>query len=63
MSALTLDICAWKRVLTTSRGQVMRLVRIPAQAPEMAFLEFAVREWRIVLAGVDEGDGIMIRPL
>jgi hypothetical protein len=41
----------------------MRLVRIPAQAPEMAFLEFAVREWRIVLAGVDEGDGIMIRPL
>ena len=41
----------------------MRLVRIPAQAPEMAFLEFAVREWRIVLAGVDEGDGMTIRPL
>jgi hypothetical protein len=28
----------------------------------MAFLELAVRPWRIVFAGVDEGDGIARRP-
>ena len=44
----------------TSKGQVIRLVRMPATAPEMAFLEFGVRDWRMVLAGVDDGDGMML---
>lgn len=37
---------------------MIRLVRIPAQAPATAFLEFGVRDWRIVFAGVDDGDGM-----
>ena len=27
----------------------------------MAFLELGVRDWRIVLAGVEEGDGIVMK--
>jgi hypothetical protein len=37
-------ICACNLVLTTSRGHVIKLVRIPAQAPATAFLELGVRE-------------------
>ena len=58
-STCNVVICACKRVLTTSRGQVIRLVRIPAHAPATAFLEFGLRVCRIVLAGVDDGDGIL----
>jgi hypothetical protein len=39
----------------------MRDVRIPAHAPERAFLEFGVRDWRIVFMGVEEGDGMFVR--
>ena len=37
-----------------------RLVRIPALAPAIAFLELGVRLWRMVLTGVEEGEGIEV---
>lgn len=51
-------ICACSLVLTTSRGHVIRLVRIPAQAPATAFFELGVRLCRSMLDGVDDGAGI-----
>ena len=60
-STCSVLICACNLVFTTSSGQVIKLVRMPAHAPATAFLEFGVRDWRIVLAGVDEGEGILKR--
>ena len=44
--------------MTTSKGHITRLVRRPAHAPEIACFESGSK-CRIVLAGVEEGDGII----
>jgi hypothetical protein len=44
--------------LTTSKGHITTLVRRPAHAPEIACFESGFK-CRIVLAGVEEGDGIL----
>jgi hypothetical protein len=45
--------------LTTSRGQVTNEVRMPATPPDTASFQPGVRVWRMVLAGVVLGEGIV----